>query len=64
MNGGAHYRRSLDGIMEARTVGEVQKDTTQGRKPEESWKGRPFMNFGWGYFIPNITIGFQSHSKK
>ena len=29
MNGGAHYRRSLDGIMEARMVEEVQKDATQ-----------------------------------
>ena len=28
MNGGAHYRRSLDGIMEARMVEGVQKDAT------------------------------------
>ena len=53
MNGGAHYWRSLDDIMEARTVGGVRKDATQGRKSEEPRKGRPFMNFGWGYFIPN-----------
>ena len=53
MDGGAHYRRSPDGIMKARTVGGVQKDIAQGRKLEESMEGRPFMNFGWGYFIPN-----------
>ena len=34
MNGGAHYRKSPDGIMEARTVEEVQKDAIQGRKPK------------------------------
>ena len=53
MNGGAHYRRSPDGIMEAQMFRIVQKDAIQGRKPEEPWKGRPFTNFGWGYFIPN-----------
>ena len=53
MNGGAHYQRSPDGIMEARTVEGVQRDATQGRKPEEPWKGQPFTNFDWGYFIPN-----------
>ena len=31
----------------------VQKDITQGRKPIKPWKGRPFANFDWGYFIPN-----------
>ena len=56
MNGGAYYRRSSDGIMEARTVGGVQKDATQGRKPEEPWEGQPFTNFGWGYFIPNTSL--------
>ena len=56
MNGGAHYRRSLNGILQARTVGGVQKDATQGRKLEEPWKGRPFTNFGWGYFIPIRSI--------
>ena len=55
MNGAAHYQRSPDSIMEARTVREVQKDTAQGRKLKEPWKGRPFMNFGWGYFIPNTN---------
>ena len=55
MNGGAHYWRSPDGIMEARTVGGIQRDTGQGRKPEEPWEGRPFMNFDWGYFIPNTS---------
>ena len=53
MNGGAHYWRSPDGIMEAQTVGGVQKDIAQGRKPEEPRKGRPFTNFSWGYFILN-----------
>ena len=48
MNGGAQCRRSLDGIMEARMIEEVQKDAIQGRKSEEPWKGRPFSNFGWG----------------
>ena len=56
MNGGAHYRRSPDGIIEARTVEGVQKDATQGRKPEKPWKDRPFTNFGLGYFIPNTMI--------
>ena len=46
MNGGAHHRRSSDGIMEARTVEEVQKDATQGQKSEKSWNSRPFTNFG------------------
>ena len=47
---------SLDGIMEAQTVGEVQKDAAQGRKPEEPKEGRPLTNFGWGYFIPNTSL--------
>ena len=55
MNGGAHYWRSPDGIVKAQTIGGVQKDIAQGRKPEEPWKGRPFTNFDWGYFIPNTT---------
>ena len=42
--------------MEAQTVDEVQKDATQGQKLEKPWKGWPFTNFGWGYFIPNITL--------
>ena len=45
MNGGAHYQRSPGSIMEARMVGEVQKDASQGRKSEEPRKGWPFMNF-------------------
>ena len=53
MNGGAHCRRSPDGIMEARTVGGVQKDIAQGQKPEEPMEGWPFTNFDRGYFIPN-----------
>ena len=56
MNGEAHDWRSPDGIMEARTVGGVWKDATQGWKPKEPWKGWPFMNFGWGYFIPNTSF--------
>ena len=55
MNGGAHYQRNPDGILEAQTIEGVQRDTTQGRKSEEPWKGRSFTNFGWGYFIPNMT---------
>ena len=61
MNGGAHHRRSPDGIMKAQTVEEVRKDATQGRKPEESWKGRPFTNFGRGYFIPNTMQAALFH---
>ena len=53
VNGGAYYRRSLDDNMEARPIEGVQKDATQGRKSEKPWKGRPFTNFGRGYFIPN-----------
>ena len=55
MNGETHDWRSPDGIMEARTVGGVRKDATQGWKPEEPWKGQPFTNFDWGYFIPNTS---------
>ena len=46
MDGEAHYRRS----SEARTVGGVQRDATQGRKPEKPWKSRSFTNFGRGVF--------------
>ena len=59
--------RSPDGIMEARMVGGVRKDATQGQKLEEPWKGRPFTNFGWGYFIPNIstpTFKFEFQMKE
>ena len=52
-NGGAHYWRSPDGIMEAQTVGGVQKDAAQGQKLEEPQESRLFMNFDRGYFIPN-----------
>ena len=55
MNEEARYQRSSDGIMEARTVEGVQKDATQGLKQEKHWKGQPFTNFGWGYFIPNTS---------
>ena len=53
MNGEAHCWRSSDGIIEARTVEGVQKDATQGRKPEKPRKDRLFTNFDWGYLIPN-----------
>ena len=64
MNGEAHYQRSPDGIIEARTVEEVQKDAIQDRKPEKPLKGRPFTNFDWAYFISNTSpptseFGFQ-----
>ena len=49
--------RSPDGTVEARTVGEVQKDAAQGRKLEESWEDWPLTNFGWSYFIPNRYDG-------
>ena len=67
VNGGAHYRRSPDGNMEARTVEGVQKDATQGRKPEKPWKGRSFTNFSWGYFTSNTsppTFEFGFRMKK
>ena len=69
MNGGAHYRTSPDGIMEAQMVGRVQKDATQGRKSEEPWKGQPFTNFDWSYFIPNTSpptfeLGFRMKYRK
>ena len=67
MNGEAHCQRSPDGIMEAQTIEGVQKDTTQGRKPEKSWKGWSFTNFGWGYFIPNTsppTFEFEFRMKE
>ena len=63
---GRHWR-SLDGTVEARTVGGVQKDAAQGRKPEESWEGWPLTNFGWGYFIPNTsppTFEFEFRMKE
>ena len=50
-----NYWRSPDGTVEARTVGGVQKDTAQGRKPEESWEGWPLTNFGQSYFLPNTS---------
>ena len=59
--------RSPDGIVEAQTAVGVQKDAAQGRKPEESWEGWPLTNFGWGYFIPNIsspTFEFGFRMKK
>ena len=67
MNREAHCQRSLNGIMEARTVEGVQKDATQGRKPEKPWKSQPFTNFGWGYFTPNTsppTFEFGFRMKK
>ena len=67
MNGGAYYWRSPNGIMEVRTVEGVQKDATQGQKPEKPWKGQSFTKFDWGYFIPNTsppTFEFEFRMKE
>ena len=56
MNEEAHCRRSPDGVMEAQTIEGVQKDATQGRKSEKSWKGRSLQTLTGGILYPTKSI--------